>query len=84
MSDTFDNFSPFVINIDSVENAESNETFFAYRNRKNMESDEFCIHVLERMCDFYFNIKFDKFDASVDGGIVCSLLNALNIFFSNH
>ena len=79
MSDTSDNFSPFVINIDSVENAESNESFFVYRNWKNMESEEFYNHVSEKMCDFYYNTNFDNIDASVDG-IVGTLQNALNKF----
>ena len=48
MSDTSDNFSPFVINIDSVENAASNEPFFVCRKLKNMESEEFYNPVLEK------------------------------------
>ena len=38
----------FVININSLENAESTESFFVDRNVKNMESDEFYNHVPEK------------------------------------
>ena len=79
MSNTSDNFSPFVINIDSVENAESDESLFVYRNWKNMESEEFYNQVSEKMCDFHYNTNFDNIVASIDG-IVGTLQNALNKF----
>ena len=48
MSDTSDNLSSFVINIDSVEIAENNESFFVYRNWENLKSEEFYNHVSEK------------------------------------
>ena len=48
MSDTSDNFSPFVIDLSDETDIHSEESFFGYGNWDNMESVEFDILCLNR------------------------------------
>ena len=59
MSDTSDNFSPSVINI-VLKMQKAMNHFFAYRNSKNVESEDVYNHVTEKMCDFDYQPNFDK------------------------
>ena len=48
MSDTSHHFSPPIIIIDSVENAECNEPIFVFINWKNMRSEGFNNYASEK------------------------------------
>ena len=79
MSDTSDHFSPFVINLESFDDAECEESFFVYRSWKNMESEEFYNYVSDTICEFSHTTNLENIDSSVNR-IVCILQTALDKF----